>query len=59
MHGDHIRVFHTPEAEAKGHYYEHFAILAELEEGILAHQGADVTVFLPWSYLSQYSYQYV
>lgn len=55
----HIRIFHTPEAKAKGHYYEHFGIIAEMEEGILAHQGGDLTVFLPWEYLSKFRYQYV
>ncbi len=58
MHGDHLRVYHTPEAHANGHYYEHFCIIEVMEDGIFAHQGPKNTVFLPWAYLNKYSYEY-
>lgn len=58
MAGESLRVFHTPEAHAKGHYYEHFQIIEISEDGIWVHQGEFTTGFLPWSYLSKYHYEY-
>lgn len=55
----HIFVYGTPEARAAGQRYETLCILDESCEGILAHKGADVTVFLPWAYLARYGYRYV
>lgn len=58
MIGDHIKVYGTPEAKAAGRRFETLCIIEESAEGILAHKGFDVTVFLPWEYLAKHGYQY-
>jgi len=58
MYGEHLRVYHTPEAHRQGHYYEHFRIVEITEDGILAHQGEKHHIFMPWDYLNRYSYEY-
>jgi len=58
MYGDHIDVYHTPEAHAEGRKFERLRIIEISEDGILAHKGSKNTVFLPWEYLKSYSYNY-
>lgn len=58
MYGDHIDVYHTPEAHAEGRKFERLRIIEISDAGILTHKGEKNIVFLPWDYLKDYSYSY-